>query len=120
LHTTTICCTTNERRPYGELGSVDKVTACGCCATLKFGTSTVSPHCGCSGDLVDDVVRELKARMKARGDTGQIRRAEQQLSEIQLVKADLANLNAKVDALMSHLKVAAPTPVAGATMVERM
>ncbi|KAJ8612760.1 hypothetical protein CTAYLR_010394 [Chrysophaeum taylorii] len=113
-------CTSIERRPYGELGSVEKNTAFGCCASFQFGKVVVMPGCGCSGRLVEEIVRELKARMKARGDTGQIRRAEQHLAEIQVVKADVANLNAKVDAILEHLKIAPPQPVAAASMVERL
>ena len=37
-----------------------------------------------AGDLVAEIVKELKVRMKARGDTGQIKRAEQLLGEIQM------------------------------------
>lgn len=64
--------TANERRPYGELGSVDKITACGVCATFQFRSASVSPGWGCSDKLVEDIVTELKARMKARGDTSQV------------------------------------------------
>ena len=85
LVTKDCCNTATERRPYGELESVDKLTSCGICATFNFGGTPISPGCGCSEQLVDEIVTELKARMKARGDTGQIRRAEQQLREIQVV-----------------------------------
>lgn len=39
-------------------------------------------------------------RMKSRGDTGQIRRAEENLKEIR-------HLHAKVDAVMAHLQIPA-------------
>ena len=66
--------------PYGELGSVDQTTACGCCHSFSSNLSPgqgenpggISPGFGCSGDLVGDIVKELKARMKARGDTGSV------------------------------------------------
>ena len=113
------CATVNARRPYGELGSVDKVTSCGVCASFQFGDSSVAPGCGCSGDLVEEIVTELKVRMKARGDTGQIQRAEQQLQEIQVVKSQIANVDAKLNLILDHLKLDPPVPVAAVAMTER-
>ena len=69
----------------------------------------VSPQCFCAGDLVEEIVKELKVRMKARGDTGQIKRAEQLLGEIQILKAQ--NTDAKLDAILKHLNIEAPPAV---------
>ena len=54
--------------------------------------------------------------MKARGDTGQIKRAEQLLGEIQILKAQAQNTDAKLDAILKHLNIEAPRPTAAATV----
>ena len=46
--------------------------------------------------------------MKARGDTGQIKRAEQFLGEIQILKAQAQNTDAKLNAILKHLNIEAP------------
>ena len=55
---------------------------------------------------------QLKARMKARGDTGNIKRAEQTLDVVEKVQADVASLTAKVDAILAHLSIPQPTTMA--------
>ena len=55
-----------------------------------------------------------KVRMKARGDTGQIKRAEQLLGEIQILKAQAQNRDAKLNAILKHLNIEAPPPTASA------
>ena len=50
--------------------------------------------------------------MKARGDTGQIKRAEQLLGEIQILKAQAKNTDAKLNAILKHLNIEAPPPTA--------
>ena len=87
LVTTTCCSTQTQRRPYGELLAVEHLKCLGCCHCFQFAETKVSPQCFCAGDLVAEIVKELKTRMKARGDTGQIKRAEQLLGEIQILKA---------------------------------
>ena len=99
--------------PYGELGSVEKVEACGCCysfsSNLTPGTAEggggLSPGCGCSGPLVEDIVSEMKQRMKARGDTGNIQRAEQTLTQVNATRMELAQVNQKLDQIMQHLNI---------------
>ena len=66
---------------------------------------TICPGNGCNEALVDEIVADLKRRMKARGDTGQIQRAEQMLDEVRRVGADVAEIKANVQAIMDHLKV---------------
>ena len=65
------------------------------------------------------LVAELKKRMKARGDTGQIKRAEQLLGEIQILKAQAQNTDAKLDAILKHLNIDAPPPTAAATATQQ-
>lgn len=76
-----------KRLPYGELGSVEELKAFGCYASFRSDLSPVdpathqkmpiSPGCGCSTGLVHRIVTELKARMKGRGDTGNMHRSEE-------------------------------------------
>mmetsp|Transcript_1675 Transcript_1675/g.5009 ORF Transcript_1675/g.5009 Transcript_1675/m.5009 type:complete len:132 (-) Transcript_1675:72-467(-) len=112
LVTKTICCTENKRRPYGELGSVDKLTSFGCCSYFMYAENMVTPACCCAGDLVEEIVTELKARMKARGDTGQITRAEQMMSEIQILKAATQTLDEKLNIIIKHMGLRMPASVA--------
>ena len=68
--------------------------------------------CFCAGDLVEEIVKELKVRMKARGDTGQIKRAEQLLGEIQILKAATHTLDEKLNVIIKHMGLRMPAPVA--------
>ena len=46
----TPCSTETKRMPYGELGSVDAVTSCGCCAGVSTNLTpdgAIQPGCGC-------------------------------------------------------------------------
>eukprot|EP00903_Cladosiphon_okamuranus_P010634 g10056.t1 len=111
------CCIYHSvaHRPYGELGSVERKNVC-CCIGFTSNLSPTSDGGGlapivpgncCETTLVDEIVAELKMRMKTRGDTGNILRAEENLREIK-------HLHAKVDAVMAHLKipaVEAPEPM---------
>ncbi|CAM9405921.1 unnamed protein product [Choristocarpus tenellus] len=101
-------CHINTRRPYGELQSVDTVK-CLCCVGFSSGITGRDgesfPGWGCNNVLVTEIVDELKARMKIRGDTGQMKLMEQNSKQ-------LTHLHAKVDAVMSHLEIpAVPEPM---------
>ena len=65
---------------------------------LRLSTGEVQPGCCCEAELVDEIVAELKARQRGRGDTAQIERAEQTLEQLELV-------NTKLDAIMKHLNM---------------
>ena len=67
------------------------------CSTL----GELCPGCGCEGEKVDNIVHELRMRMKGRGDTGNIQRAEEQLKQLKY-------LDAKVDLILEHLKITPP------------
>jgi hypothetical protein len=64
-----------SRLPHGELGSVDKASFL-CCSGVS--SSIFEGHCICPGFgcnnalLVNDGIDELRARMKARGDSRQL------------------------------------------------
>lgn len=96
------------------MGAVDHTKCLGCLSSFQFAETSVAPACCCAGDLVDEIVKELKSRMKARGDTGQIKRAEQLLGEIQILKVQAQNTDAKLDAILKHLNIDAPPATAAA------
>jgi hypothetical protein len=56
-------------------------------AVSSFGA--ISPGCGCESEIVDEIVTELKKRMRSRGDTGQIQRTEQLLARLEIVESKL-------------------------------
>eukprot|EP00946_MAST-07B_sp_MAST-7B-sp1_P001533 g1533.t1 len=113
------CCGQQQKRqPYGELGSVDIVTSCGCCAAFNAGglapgvegaPGAISPGCGCERDLVNEIVEELNRRQRHRGDVGQMKRADEQARNVKVIGERLQTVEAKIDALMKHLSV--PQPV---------
>ena len=79
-----------SKRPYGELGSVDRST-CLCCISVDSAFGPISPGCGCDNATVDEIVMLLKDRMRLRGDTAQIQRAEQTLKRLDEVDAKLVS-----------------------------
>jgi hypothetical protein len=103
LISTTCCSSAKKRLPYGQLGSVDHNICC-CCHGFTSALSgmdqngnspALTPGFGCSVDLVQEIVEVLRARMKARGDTGNIVRAEQALKL-------MSHVSAKMDAVVAH------------------
>jgi hypothetical protein len=76
------------KHPYGELGSVGRGN-CFCCVSADSAFGPISPGCGCDSEKVDDIVTVLKERVRARGDTAQIKRAEETLERLQEVDAKL-------------------------------
>lgn len=110
-------CTINTRRPYGELGSVDK-THCLCCvgvASNLSGTFPIFIGNGCEDEKVSEIVAELKLRMKARGDTGQISRTEETLKEIQELRTELSDLKADMKLVLKALNI----PTSDDNLMER-
>lgn len=101
-------CDVNTRRPYGELGSVDSSNCC-CFVGVTSGLTKDQPICpgsGCDAALVDEIVAELKARMKQRGDTGNIQRAQATLEAAMALRAevaDAADLKSDMQLVMAHL-----------------
>merc|ERR1719373_1389030 len=110
------CYNINTRRPYGELGSVDKVQYL-CCTGVSSELSKNMPifiGWGCEDEKVSEIVAELKKRMKARGDTGQIQKAEIALQEIRALREENRLLREDMKALLDHFHIAAPSDKAGA------
>mmetsp|Transcript_19395 Transcript_19395/g.47918 ORF Transcript_19395/g.47918 Transcript_19395/m.47918 type:complete len:194 (+) Transcript_19395:68-649(+) len=111
------CYNINTRRPYGELGSVDKVQYL-CCTGVSSELSKSMPifiGWGCEDERVSEIVAELKKRMKARGDTGQIQKAELALQEIRELRKENKLLREDMQALMAHFNL----PSASAEEMER-
>ena len=86
-----------SKRPYGELGSVAK-SNCFCCVAVTSSFGDISPGCGCDEGTVDEIVEELKARQRGRGDTAQIQRTEQ-------IKERLDDMDNKLNLIMNHLNI---------------
>ena len=94
------CCKVETRRPYGELGSVDEGN-CLCCVGVTSGLTKgqpVNPGWGCNAPYVMEIVKDMKQRMKTRGDTGNIQRAEKTYEEVRALRSDLHKV-------MDHLKI---------------
>mmetsp|Transcript_18698 Transcript_18698/g.45064 ORF Transcript_18698/g.45064 Transcript_18698/m.45064 type:complete len:169 (-) Transcript_18698:188-694(-) len=109
-----ICCTSTKRAPYGEMGTVDK-SNCLCCVGMTTGLTgsgegaqPISPGCGCSEALVNEILEELKKRIKARGDTGQIQRTEKTQQLLQVTVGQVTELNAKVDLILRQMNIQPP------------
>lgn len=54
--------------------------------------------CGCEESTVDEIVEELKARQRGRGDTAQIQRTEQ-------INVRLSEMDQKLNVIMQHLNI---------------
>ena len=115
-------CTIHTRRPYGELGSID-TQYCLCCSGVSSDLSKSLPifiGWGCNYDQVNDIVTELKIRMKSRGDTGQIERTEQALYEIQQLRNEMMEMKSDIKLIMKSLNVVQVVPPPdSATIMER-
>eukprot|EP00928_Gymnodinium_smaydae_P029159 TRINITY_DN22035_c0_g1_i2.p1 TRINITY_DN22035_c0_g1~~TRINITY_DN22035_c0_g1_i2.p1 ORF type:complete len:699 (-),score=74.54 TRINITY_DN22035_c0_g1_i2:400-2421(-) len=102
-----------QRRPYAQLGSVDKhSTACGC-YTLSSDFAPVNEKgegglkaglCGMDGDTIEAVVQELQTRKKIRGGIGQIRKLDYVLGKA-------AKVGTQVPLLAQKLGIAIPKKV---------
>lgn len=97
FHQSDLCGTHTSKRPYSELGSVDRGN-CLCCVSVESAIGPISPGCGCDERRVDEIVFELKHRMEHRGDAAQMRQAE-------LTLMRLEHVDAKLDAIMAQLKI---------------
>lgn len=79
------CGGSKQRRPYAQLGAVDKhSTALGCSALVsdfapldEEGAGGLKPGCcGTNGAIVDAAVAELQNRKRIRGGVGQVRKLD--------------------------------------------
>ena len=103
-------CNVTTRRPYGELGSVDAGN-CLCFTGVASGLTKGQPLCpgaGCDKVFVGEIVGEMKRRMKQRGDTGQVQRAEVMLDQVRSLQEEVSGMRADLRLVMEHLNIKAP------------
>ncbi len=94
----TDCCgTTRTRTAYGEY-DVSRGSSCGC-----YTVNGMSPGCGCDKNIVDEVAEELQRRVAARGDTGQIQKAELAAQQIAELHTKMDNLDRKLDLVIQQM-----------------
>jgi hypothetical protein len=79
--------------------AVDRINTCGCCYTVNH----MSPGCGCEQGVVDEIASELQLRVGARGNTGQIQRAEETKEMLKHLEAKMANMERKIDTLIQTM-----------------
>jgi len=94
-----------SQREYGQLGFVEKQKNCVCCFQVASdlspipGEGNISPGCPCTNRTqVTSIVQELRERMAARGQVGQIRKQEKMLKMINDFKPNLLEVGKKVGA----------------------
>ena len=106
VYTQNNCCQNSvERRPYAQLGDVQHIKCCLCLRGVKTdlggegkgGSMPISPGCGCSDDLVQEIAEELQRRKVGRGNIAQLRQQELQI-------AYTKDLNAKLDLIMKEIQ----------------
>ena len=90
---TTICGTIRQRKAYGEY-NVDKQNVC-----CRHSVNYMSPGFGFDKVKVDEIAHELQTRVGARGNTGQIQKAEQTMELLLGINDRLAKLENKIDSL---------------------
>jgi hypothetical protein len=114
-----LCGSSESKNPYGELGNVSRGNCCCfvsvessigklkwilfishtvCHDPLTAALGPISPGCGCDSQAVNEIMNELKARQTGRGDTAQIKRAEQTLER-------LDEIESKLDKIIDHLQI---------------
>jgi len=84
------CNSVRQKREYSELGSVQAVKSCFCCRAVASDIGGLAPGFGCSGSVVTQIVDDLRERMNARGDIGQIQKQEKLLKGLAPVMSELA------------------------------
>jgi hypothetical protein len=97
--------TVTSKREYGQIGFVEKQKNCICCFKVASdlspvpGMSDMVPGCTCANRAqVTSIVQELRERMAARGQVGQIRKQEKMLKMINVFKPELHLIGDKVGA----------------------
>mmetsp|Transcript_1421 Transcript_1421/g.2250 ORF Transcript_1421/g.2250 Transcript_1421/m.2250 type:complete len:108 (-) Transcript_1421:204-527(-) len=92
---------------------------CLCCHAVKSnlneagkGSAPICPGWGCQADKVQRLAEALQERKVGRGNIAQIQQAE-------LTVAYVKDINAKLDTVMQHLKLATPPLANNAEVMER-
>lgn len=71
---------------------MDKSNCC-CFVSAQSDFGDISPGCGCEEAAVDEIVLELKQRMRDRGDVAKIVLAEETLSKLGEIELKLASIH---------------------------
>mmetsp|Transcript_37060 Transcript_37060/g.69643 ORF Transcript_37060/g.69643 Transcript_37060/m.69643 type:complete len:520 (+) Transcript_37060:2-1561(+) len=79
----------NRAREYADLGHVTRVRRCGGCFGVSSNAGTFYPGWGCSGDVVSAVIQEMRERMFARGNVGQIKKQEAMMAQLVEVNKEM-------------------------------
>jgi len=95
--TTNNCIQSNNRMPYGQMGSVDSATVCCCCHHVNG----MSPGWGCDEAKVKEISQDLQERKVGRGNIAQLKNQENTMY-------NAIELDVRTDILMQHLDVAYP------------
>eukprot|EP00913_Durusdinium_trenchii_P004639 g4306.t1 len=91
LRTQNCCCSSSQRRPYAQLTLLEERSlCCGTCAQINSdlapvndkGEGGIVPGCGCSSQLVREIVHELNLRKDGRGKVAQMRQQKFMLEKI--------------------------------------
>ena len=100
--------------PYGEVGNVNQLNTCFCCSTLSGdflpsvsgdGVPGISPGFGCDGEKVSIIVKELRRRVRLRGDIAVKKHADIQSRNIRILSEQVSNLETKLDCIMSYFDI---------------
>lgn len=105
--------TVQTKVPYANIDSVDAMNTCGCCALLNAGELTqppgtteggqpISPGCGCSSAIVEEIRADLQRRIDIRGNLGQIKQLEKMMSKYSHFVAELPLMLDKLGADTSY------------------
>ena len=86
-----------------------------CC----IGLNDLSPGCGCEYALVNEIAEELQSRIAARGQTGQMQKAEQTMQAVLELKNHVALLDHKLNLIMNNLNINIPTAVVTGQVIDR-
>ena len=108
------CLKKTQRRPYAQLGSIDKINSCGCCWMIgsdlsesagKEGPQPISPGCGCEEALVNEIVEQLQSRKVSRGNIGQMKQQETMQVKIDELTAGQAAIHGKLDLILERMQL---------------
>lgn len=81
-----------KRKPYAQLGDVEKQNCCCCVQVDDVG----SPGCGCNSALVDQIAHDLQVRKVLRGNIAQLKVSENIMKEVLKINAKLRLLHYKL------------------------
>ncbi|CAJ1439276.1 unnamed protein product [Effrenium voratum] len=107
LKTSNCCCNFSQRRPYAQLTLLEQRSLCfGICQAINSdlqpmnekGEGGIVPGCGCSKQLVDEIVYELNLRKDGRGKIAQMRQQKYMLDRISKLAVQLPLLLKKIGA----------------------